>query len=209
MFLAIWCDAVCNFCFVFVFWSVMALRFARKMRQQLVCHLYSLKSIRFECEDIALRNMMERSLPIMKSTWRFVLDVCKWDKKMTCFGIFLGKNYNLCWYMFNSVLHSYCCPILNQTLSINSLIFCKWICLTRKVCFVLCFHRKCVLAPLAPCSLGFCPPAAAVTLHYSQSAKWNIILNICIVISSVTLTRTRVNKAINHSGTSKLFCNSS
>lgn len=55
----------------------------------------------------------------------------------------------------------------------------------------------------------FCPPAAAVTPHYSQSAKWNIILNICIVISPVTLTRTRVNKAINHSGTSKLFCNSS
>lgn len=65
------------------------------------------------------------------------------------------------------------------------------------------------LVPNAPCSSGFCPPAAAVTLHYSQSAKWNIILNICIVISSVTLTRTRVNKAINHPGTSKFFCNSS
>lgn len=85
-----------------------------------------------------------------------------------------------------------------------------WLPLTIRVYPVSSSHLKCVLAPLAPCSLGlFCRPAAAVTPHYSQSAKWNIILNICIVISPVTLTRTRVNKAINHSGTSKLFCNSS
>lgn len=56
--------------------------------------------------------------------------------------------------------------------SSSLLVLSVWLWLTIGVHAVARVPFKRVSAPLVPCSLGlFCPPAAAVSPHYSQSAK--------------------------------------